>query len=162
MQHFNSEVIRNYVSRENNQSDRDISFILGLNMCLQEKDSSTFNSEIDRMKETAWFKFMRQETSEFPHILKHKQADSFNSMNRNTMDNETFINENSTRLSNPIQNGTFDNSRKYARKGILSENIMQRRIAINPINMKYKERIYKQNEQIKYRGNMNEMNIGKH
>ena len=53
MQHFNSEVIRNYVSRDNNQSDRDISFILGLNMCLQEKDSSTFNSEIDRMKETA-------------------------------------------------------------------------------------------------------------
>lgn len=162
MLRFNSEVIRSYVTRDNNQSDKDISFILGLNMCLQDNESSTFNNEVERMKETAWFKFMRQDTTELPHIIKQKQADSFICLNTNALGNETFVNENSTRFSNPAQNGTFDSRRKYVRKGILSENIMQRRIAVNPINMKYKERIFKQNEQIQHRANMNEINIGKH
>ena len=87
---FNSEVIRNYIIRDNDQSERDIDYILGWNFPSQGKTNATFSNEQDIMKETAWFKFMKQEPSEFPHILKQNKIDSFNYMNKNTMDNDTL------------------------------------------------------------------------
>lgn len=105
------------------------------------------------MKETACFKFMKQDCSELPDILSKCSTNK-------TMDYKTLKRKVLITPVTPHQKGTLQSRLVLDRKGIVSENQHLRK-QIHPINMKYKDRVLKQNEHMHHWHNANEENIGK-
>jgi len=143
--------INNYKIIDSNKLQKD--FIMDSNC----RDSNkTYD---DPLKETACFKFMKQDQPEFPIIIKQTKFDGIENFNKKTLDNITLKQKVLIAPTTPHQKASFDNRRDHDRKTVLSENQLHRNNVYNPMNVKYKERIVNQNEKLKSK-NPIAINIG--
>jgi hypothetical protein len=147
--------IEKFKFRENDKLLKQKDFILGHNKINSELVNESITHEYDPMKETACFKFIKSEDSELPSIIKQNKDDLI-ALQNCTLEEENLIKQVLDQPASPHQNGTFDNRTNHDRKALFSENQLQRRHhfglednrkpVINPINMKYKERIFFHND----------------
>lgn len=161
--------VNKFELQESNRLQMEKDFILGLNRMNPEHINESITHEYDPMKETACFKFIQKEDSELPNIIKQNKDDLLPLQNSTIEDSN--LKRNALEQPEPLhQNGTFDNRRNHDRKAIFSENQLQRRHhfglqdnyrqVINPINMKYKERILFQNDTRFYSRHISDFDIG--